>query len=111
MKIIDYEALLQFARTLAGQTLKTARFGDEFTLTVRDGGFEYTPLSGHAPIFHDAVVLKCFLKEFNDAESLEPADYRDTPVNDGYFLVVVDHYLQSHREISQWPEPILAVSV
>ena len=105
MKTIEYAELLGFAKTLEGVPMKTTMFGDEFTVKVRDGGFEYVATSGHFTRFHDASVVKQYLGKFNEEQSLEPGDYRDTPVNADYFLAVVDRYLQGHREISEWAEP------
>lgn len=72
--------VLQLARHMAGQTLRTAR-GPAFTVRAGGNAPWFTPASTGMPRSDGAAALARFVARYNEIRSLRPGDYQDVTRN------------------------------
>ena len=86
-------ALLNFAATVQGQSLKTAGGRAEFRVDVTSDGVCYTPMSTGRARKQTRERLGQIIERHGESGSLRPSDYTDLTRHSSYALGLISAYL------------------
>jgi len=95
MEPVTLNGLKAFGAKLDGTTLATRFRKRNFSLSVTDEGFEYTPEFSGKLRKQQWKWIERVLERYNERRSLHPVDYNDISRNASYVLTIIRAYLDS----------------